>query len=65
MARRAIEQFGISDRLACVVFSISQSGYYYQPKHAEENDVIVDWLLRLTTAHRNWLWFMFPVLTQR
>ena len=40
--------------MACGVFSISQSCYYYQPKQADENEVIADWLIRLTTAQRNW-----------
>ena len=40
--------------MACEVFSISQSCYYYRPKQADENEVIADWLIRLTTAQRNW-----------
>ena len=54
MAQRAIHQFSVSIRLACDVFSISQSCYYYQPKLRDENEVIADWLIRLTTAQRNW-----------
>ncbi|XVN75130.1 IS3 family transposase ISXac2 [Oligella sp. MSHR50489EDL] len=27
---------------------------YYRPKQADENEVIADWLIRLTTAQRNW-----------
>ena len=54
MAQRSIQQFGISIRMACEIFGISQSGYYYRAKHAGENDVIADWLIRLTTAQRNW-----------
>ncbi len=54
MARGAVAQFKVSIRLACVAFGISESGYHYQAKHAEENDVIADWLIRLTTAQRNW-----------
>ena len=54
MAQRAVHQFSASIRLACEVFSISQSCYYYQPKLSHENDVIADWLIRLTTAQRNW-----------
>ena len=54
MARGAVAQFKVSIRLACEAFGISQSGYHYQAKHAEENDVIADWLIRLTTAQRNW-----------
>lgn len=54
MAQRSIQQFGISIRMACEIFGISQSGYYYRAKHSGENDVIADWLIRLTTAQRNW-----------
>lgn len=54
MAQRAVQHYNVSIRLACMVFSISQSCYYYQPKHAQENDVIADWLIQLTTVQRNW-----------
>ena len=54
MAQRAVTQFRASIRVACEVFSISQSCYYYQPKQAGENEVIANWLIRLTTAQRNW-----------
>lgn len=54
MAQRAVTQFRASIRVACEVFSISQSCYYYQPKQANDNEVIADWLIRLTTAQRNW-----------
>ena len=54
MAQRAVQQFSVSIRLACAVFSISQSGYYYQPKLNTENELIADWLIRLTTTQRNW-----------
>ena len=43
MAQRAVQQFSVSIRLACAVFSISQSGYYYQPKLNTENELIADW----------------------
>ena len=54
MAQRAVTQFRPSIRVVCEVFSISQSCYYYQPKQANDNEVIADWLIRLTTAQRNW-----------
>lgn len=53
MAQRAVQHYNVSIRLVCTVFSISQSCYYYQPKHAQENAIIADWLIRLTTAQRN------------
>ena len=54
MAQRAVTQFRASIRVACEVFSISQSCYYYQPRQTGENEFIADWLIRLTTAQRNW-----------
>ena len=35
-------------------FGISQMCYRHQPKLATENDIIADWLLRLTTAQKGW-----------
>jgi len=54
MAKRAIDEFGTSIRLACECFSISESGYRYQAKSSSENELIADWLLRLTTTHKRW-----------
>lgn len=54
MAQRAVEKHGISIRLACSVFDVSESCYRYQSKLNGENAIIADWLLRLTTTHRRW-----------
>lgn len=54
MAQNVVAQMGVSIRLACEVFGISQTCYRYQAKLANENAVIADWLLRLTTAHKGW-----------
>ena len=54
MAQRAISEKGISIRLACEIFSVSQTCYRYQPKFSSENELIAQWLLRLTDNHRNW-----------
>ena len=54
MARKGIAKHGISVRLACEVYGISQTCYRYPPKHDAENAVIADWLLRLTQAHKRW-----------
>lgn len=53
---------GISIRLACVTFSISQTCYRYRPALAGDNALIADWLLRLTQTHKRWgfgLCFMY------
>lgn len=62
MAQRAREQFSVSIRIVCSVFSISESSYYYQPMLSGENAEIADWLLRLTMTNKRWgfgLCFMY------
>ena len=54
MAERAVRERGVSVRLACEVFQVSQSCYRYAPRARAENEEIAQWLLRLTDNHRNW-----------
>jgi putative transposase len=54
MAQAAIQRHGISVRFACACMGISESCYHYQSKLSDENAVIADWLLRLTTTHKRW-----------
>ena len=54
MAERAVRERGVSIRLACEIFQVSQSCYRYAPQARAENEEIVQWLLRLTDNHRNW-----------
>ena len=54
MARRAVEVRGVSIRLACQAFDISETCYRYQAKLSDENAKVADWLLRLTHNQRNW-----------
>ena len=44
----------LSIRSACSAFSISETCYRYQPKLSDENELIAEWLMKLTTCHRNW-----------
>lgn len=54
MARRAV-QAGITSIVhACRTFEVSQTCYRYQAKACQENAIIADWLLRLTSAYRDW-----------
>ncbi len=54
MARRAV-QAGITSIVhACRTFEVSQTCYHYQAKACQENAIIADWLLRLTSAYRDW-----------
>jgi hypothetical protein len=48
MAREAVASRGVSIRLACEAFGLSQTGYRYERQRNAENEQIVDWLLRLT-----------------
>ena len=53
MARRVVTERGISVRLACQIFTVSETCYRYEAKKNAENEQIADWLLRLTDNHRN------------
>lgn len=54
MAKRLVAELGVSIRLACKTFGISETCYRYQAKLSGDNQVIADWLLRLTTTNLNW-----------
>ena len=54
MAQRAVTDKAIPIRLACRAFGISETCYRYQAKLSDDNALIADWLLRLTTANRRW-----------
>ena len=67
MAKEVVAQRGITIRLACQVFTVSQSCFRYVPKTDEDNKQIADWLLRLTDNNRNWgfgLCFFVPAQHQ-
>ena len=54
MAKNVVSDTGISIRLACLSFGISETCYRYQAKLSVENEEIADWLIRLTHNQRNW-----------
>ena len=54
MAVHAVKAKGISIRLACVIFNISETCYRYQAKNSDDNAQVADWLLRLTYTNRTW-----------
>ena len=54
MAKRAVADRGFSIRLACQAFKISETCYRYQPQLNGDNQLIANWLLRLTTTNRTW-----------
>jgi putative transposase len=52
MAERAVKERGVSIRLACEMFRVSQSCYKYESKTNAGNEQISQWLMRLTDNHR-------------
>jgi putative transposase len=54
MAKDAVACRGVSIRLACEAFGVSQTCYRYERQRNAENEQIADGLLRLTDNHRNW-----------
>ena len=54
MALRGRNEFRVSIRLLCGVFSISETCYRYDAKLSTENQLIADWLIRLTQTHKRW-----------
>ncbi len=54
LAQKAVMDYPISVRTACLIFSISETCYRYIARLSDENAQIADWLLRLTSAQRNW-----------
>ncbi len=62
MVKQSINKHRVTARLACQAFKISETCYRYEPKLSSENELIADWLLRLTTTHKQWgfgLCFMY------
>src|SRR3546814_19155163 len=53
-AQKVLEHRQVSIRVVCAALGISESCYHYQPRLSGENEVIADWLMRLTTAQRHW-----------
>jgi putative transposase len=54
MAQRVVSEYGTTVRIACLILSISETCYRYQPKLSNENAEIADWLLRLTQTYKRW-----------
>lgn len=54
MAQQVVASRGISIRLACSAFLVSETCYRYQPVLSSENEEIADWLIRLTESDTDW-----------
>jgi putative transposase len=54
MAKAVVIEKGISIRMSCWIFDISEHCYRYQSKRNDDNLLVADWLTRLTDNNRNW-----------
>lgn len=54
MARRAVEDGSTNIQHACQTFDVSETCFRYQARASEGNVRIADWLVRLTTTHKDW-----------
>lgn len=54
MAHQAVQQHGVSIKIACHAFQISQACYRYVARRSIEDDEIAQWLVRLTDNNHNW-----------
>src|SRR5688500_17439482 len=54
MARKVVRAGITSIVHACKTFQVNQTCYRYQVKASQENAIIADWLVRLTSAYRDW-----------
>lgn len=54
MVEYSIVKYKITIKLACSAFKISETCYRYQPRLSSDNEIIADWLLKLTTTHKQW-----------
>lgn len=54
MAKEAIQSHDAIISLACRTFTISETGYRYQPKLNSDNELIADLLFGLVQNQRNW-----------
>jgi putative transposase len=54
MAKRAVQTGITYIAHACQTFGVSQACYRYRAKASQESAIISDWLVRLTSAYRDW-----------
>ena len=54
MAVDAVASRHVSIALVCRAFQISETCFRYERKLGDENALIADWLIRLTTNRRTW-----------
>ena len=66
VAKHVAGQGMLSIQKSCELFYISETCFRYKPKCDAENQIIADWLIRLSYIHlpKLGLWFMFFVFAE-
>ena len=59
MVSKAVSEYHVSIRLACAIFSVSKTCYRYEGKSNAKNELIANWLIRLTDNNRSWGFGLF------
>lgn len=54
MAKNIVAKRQVTIRFACLCMNVSETCYRYQARLSTENELIADWLLRLTQTHKRW-----------
>lgn len=54
MEQHYVASKGVTIKLACAAFSISETCYRYQALQSSENQLIADWLIKLTDDEKDW-----------
>jgi putative transposase len=54
MAQKAVRNKAIPIRLVSAIFSVSETFYRYEAKSNAENELIANWMIRLTDNNRSW-----------
>lgn len=54
MIKEVVARTGISTRLACEMFQVSETCDHYAAERTIKDEEIADWLMRLNDNHLNW-----------
>ncbi len=54
MAKNIVVKRQVTIRFACLCMRVSETCYRYQARLSSENELIANWLLRLTQTHKRW-----------
>jgi len=54
MAKNIVAERQVTIHFACLCMNVSETCYRYQARLSTKNELIADWLIRLTQAHKRW-----------